>query len=176
MKKINWNEVDEAQEFAKLTAGGYVCKVIKVEDVPDKEYLLVYCDVAEGEFKDIGWNAETANGNDWNYIKMYRSYKQTAYSFFKSFLSTLEKSNPRRFAANTFDGNEHKMVGLLIGLVLGEEEYTGQDGSVKIRTYVKTMTTPEKIRQGDYKVPALKVLQGASVTTPAETVSDDCPF
>lgn len=176
MKKINWNEIDEAQEFANLTAGGYVCKVIKVEDVPEKEYLLVYCDVAEGEFKDIGWNAETSSGKDWKYIKMYRSYKEKAYGFFKGFLSALEKSNPKRFAANTFDGNEHKMVGLLIGLVLGEEEYQGLDGTTKIRTYVKSLTTPEKIRQGDYKVPPLKVLQGASMANPAEAVSDDCPF
>ena len=33
-----------------------------------------------------------ANNNDWNYIKLYRSYKQSAQGFFKSFLSTLEKS------------------------------------------------------------------------------------
>lgn len=176
MKKINWNEVEAAQEFARLTAGGYVCKIVKVEDAPDKEYLLVMCDVAEGEFKDYGWNAENANGKDWNYIKMYRSYKKTAEGFFKSFLSTLEKSNPRRFAANEFDGNEHKMVGLQIGLVLGEEEYIGKDGSVKLRTYVKTMTTPEKIRQGDYKVPPLKVNPGASVADQSAAVSDDCPF
>lgn len=171
MKKIDWSNVEETQEFAKLPAGGYVCKVIKVEDVPEKEYLLVYCDVAEGVFKDYGWNAETANNNDWSYIKMYRSYKQTAYGFFKGFLSTLEKCNPKRFNANAFDGNEHKMVGLQIGIVLGEEEYQGNDGSTKLRTYVKTMTTLDKIRQGDYKVPPLKVLQGAM-----ETVSNECPF
>ena len=177
MKKIDWNAVEEAKDFARLAEGGYVCKIIKVEDVPDKEYLLVYCDVAEGEFKDYGWNAETANNNDWNYIKLYRSYKHSAQGFFKSFLSTLEKSNPRRFAVNTFDGNEHKLVGLLLGIVLGEEEYQGKDGSVKLRTYAKTLTTPEAIRKGDFKVPALKKLAGdVAPAVTNEAVSDDCPF
>lgn len=179
MKKIDWNAVEEAKDFAKLCEGGYVCKIVRVEDVPEKEYLLVQCDVVEGEFKDYGYNGEVANNNDWNYIKLYRSYKQTAQGFFKSFLSTLEKSNPRRFAVNAFDGNEHKLVGLQLGIVLGAEEYQGKDGDVKLRTYAKTLTTPDAIRKGDFKVPELKKLPGSVTDTPATTpnaVSDDCPF
>ena len=178
MKKIDWNAVEEIKEFARLCEGGYVAKIIRVEDVPDKEYLLVYCDIAEGEFKDYGYNSEMANNNDWNYIKLYRSYKQTAQGFFKSFLSTLEKSNPRRFAVSTFDGNEHKLVGLQLGIVLGTEEYQGKDGDIKLRTYAKTLTTPDAIRKGDFKVPELKKLPGNVSETPANNaaVSDDCPF
>ena len=36
MKKINWGEVEEAQNFTRICAGGYVCRVVKVEDNPQK--------------------------------------------------------------------------------------------------------------------------------------------
>ena len=40
MKKINdWENIQENNEFAKLPAGAYVCKILKVEDVQNKEYL-----------------------------------------------------------------------------------------------------------------------------------------
>ena len=61
MKQINWKDIDEAQEFARPGAGGYVCHIVDVEDVPDKEYLLVYLDIAEGEFKDYGKKYEESN-------------------------------------------------------------------------------------------------------------------
>ena len=41
MKKINWKNVEEAKEFEKLPAGGYICGITAVEDVPEKEYLRI---------------------------------------------------------------------------------------------------------------------------------------
>ena len=62
MKKINWGEVEEAQNFTRICAGGYICRVVKVEDNPQKEYLEIWCDPVEGEFKDFGTNAEQRTG------------------------------------------------------------------------------------------------------------------
>ena len=50
MKKIDWNNVKE--NGSQLPAGGYVCGITSVEDVPEKEYLKFEFDVAEGEYKN----------------------------------------------------------------------------------------------------------------------------
>lgn len=51
MKALNgYNEVKASTgEYARLPAGGYVCKITKVEDVAAKEYLRVSFDIYEGE-------------------------------------------------------------------------------------------------------------------------------
>ncbi len=175
MEKINWAEVEEAKDYERVTAGGYVCRIVKVEDVPQKQYLRVYADVIEGEFANIGFNQQNRTGQDWGFIQFIRSYKPTARGFFKQLLSALEKSNNGRFTANTFDGNESKMVMMQLGLVLGEEEYLTQKGEKRIRTYVKDLTTPEAIRKGDFKVPALKMLPEEKQAA-VPVAANECPF
>lgn len=182
MRKINWGAVEEAKEFERLGSGGYVCRIVKVIDNPDREYLQVFMDVAEGEFKNYGTNAEARNNNDWSYIRMYRSYKESAYGMFKLFLSVLEKSNPN-FKANAFDGDENKLVNLFLGVVLGFEEYVKNDGTINVRTYVSRLVTPDDIRNKKYKVPDLKKLpaqtQNVPKAAPAQAPvmeDDDLPF
>ena len=84
MKNVNWKDVEEAKDFTRICAGGYVCRVIKVEDDPQKEYLKIYCDPVEGEFKNFGSDTELRTGQDWSYIRFFRSYKSKALNFFKS--------------------------------------------------------------------------------------------
>ena len=177
MKQINWKDIDEAKDYAYPGAGGYVCRIVKVEDKPDREYLLVEMDISEGEFKGFAETVEASTGNDWSYIRLYRSYKEKARRMFAAFLGTLERSNPGRFTKNGFDGDEQKMVGLTIGVVLGQEEYEKKDGDIGLRTVVKKITTPEKIRKGDFTLPELKKLVVNQQTTPESTVNDaDLPF
>lgn len=171
MRKINWGSVEEAKEFERLGSGGYVCRIVKIIDNPAKEYLQVFMDVAEGGFKNYGADAEKRNGNDWSYIRMYRSYKEKALGMFKAFLSAIEKSN-QNFKADAFDGDEQKLVGLLIGVVLGYEEYQKNDGTIGIRTYVRTLTSADKIRKKEFKVPDLKKL---ATTTTATATSQPAP-
>ena len=183
MRKINWGSVEEAKEFERLGSGGYVCKIVSITDNPQKEYLKVVMDVAEGGFKNYGADAEKRNGNDWSYIRMFRSYKEKALGMFKAFLAALEKSNPS-FKADDFDGDERKLIGLLVGVVLGYEEYQKNDGTIGIRTYVRTLTSADKIRKKEFKVPDLKKLTTATTTTatpqPAPAASayedEDLPF
>ena len=143
MQATNWNEVEEAQQFERVQAGGYVCRIVKVEDVPAKQYLLVTLDIAEGKFANNGKQVEERTGNDWGYYVAYRSYKENSRPFFKSFLVALEKSN-KRFIANKFNNNEQELVDLLVGVVLQEEEYVGQDKETK--AYRKWKHRGRKIR------------------------------
>ena len=65
------------------------------------------------------------------------------------------------------------MRGQFVGLVLGEEEYKKNDGTVGTRLYVKDIKTVEEIRKGDFKVPALKKLPVEDIPTFTEIAGDD---
>lgn len=167
MKDIDLTNVEEAKEYVRLGAGGYICKITKVEDFPAKEYLRIEYDVVQGEFKDYFKDLFEAK-KFWggNFI---RSYKATALSFFKSFATAVENSNPKF----KFDNDETKFVGKLIGLVLGEEGYIANDGSSKSRLYVKETRSIESIKNKEFEVPEYKPCAGAKqVSAPPITDSN----
>lgn len=169
MKPIkNIANVQEAGESRRLPAGGYICKYTKVEDNSDKNYLYMEFDIADGEFK--GYYEELAVRFDFWAGRCYRSYTEKALPMFKRMCSAVTKSNK----GFIFDGNEHcdesTLVGKKVGIVLGEEEYEGNDGNVKTRLYVAREVSIEDIKNNNFKVPELKKLAGA--TTPNKTAND----
>ena len=165
MKPIkNIANVQEAGESRRLPAGGYICKYTKVEDVSEKNYLYMEFDIAEGDYK--GYYEELSERFDFWGGRCYRSYTEKALPMFKRMCSAVTKSNK----GFIFDGNEHAdestLIGKKIGMILGEEEYEGNDGSVKTRLYVARETSVDDIKAGKFKVPELKRLATSS-TTPA---------
>ncbi len=157
MKAINLNDVQEAQEFQQVKPGGYICEITCVEDMPAKEYLKVEFDIAAGELK--GYYRERYNTSGYWLGNMIRSYKTKALPFFKGFITSIEKSNP----GYKWDNNELGLIGKKVGLVIAEEEYEAKDGTIKIRNYVSSVHEIQKIGSNDFKVPALKKLEGSSV-------------
>jgi len=88
---------------------------------------------------------------------------------FKRMCSAVTKSNN----GFIFDGNAHAdestLIGKLIGMVLGEEEYIGNDGNLKTKLYVVKEVPVEDIKAGKFKVPALKKLpENQTVTKRAD--------
>lgn len=171
MKKIDMSNVKEASTSKRVTAGVYICRITKVEDYPDREYLKVFYDIIEGEF--AGYYEKTRSEHpDWLWMGAYvKSYKPTALPMFKRFCSAVSKSN----AGFVFDGNinsdERTLVGKKIGLVLGEEEYYANDGNKRTRTYV---AREFPVDQADsQKVPELKALIEETTTTNTFTSLDD---
>lgn len=150
MKQINWDNVEEVKEFEKVTAGGYICGITAVNDEPDKEYLKVEYDIADGKFKGYYKALYEAKGF-WG-GSFIRSYKEKALPFFKGFITAVENSNK----GFKFDNDETKLKGKYIGLVLGEEEYIGNSNEVKTRLYVANIHSIDKIRKNEYSVPTLK--------------------
>ena len=150
MRNIDWNMVEETKEFESLKPGGYVAIIKNAEDNPDKEYLKISYDIYDGEFKDYYQNLYKAKefwgGN------FYRSYKETARGFFKAFLNAVKQSN----VGFVFNNDETNLRGKLVGLVLSEEEYEANDGTVKTRLYVSTVTNVENIKKGNFAVRPLK--------------------
>lgn len=199
MKKIdNWNEIQEFARF-KNPIGGFVCQIMKVEDFAEKEYLKVYYDIAEATTSEqeefVGMYAKRKAERDFDYPATVVSYKTQSLSFFKGFVTALEKSNENY----TWDNDEQKFVGLKIGFVLGEEEYEGKDKNgapkVKVRTYVAERHSVDTIKNGEFEVPELKKLAQKTAKSepnpfatngsapspinepmPADEDEEDCPF
>lgn len=158
MRNINWKEVEEAKEFESLKPGGYVAIIKNAEDNPDKEYLKVSYDIAEGEFKDYYQKLYDVK-KFWGGL-FWRSYKEKARGFFKAFLNAVKQSN----VGFVFDNDEKNLREQKVGIVLSEEEYVSNDGVIKTRLYVSTITNIENIKKGKFKVRPLKKLEEYTLT------------
>lgn len=160
MKRIsNYNEVQAAGEYGKLAPGGYVIRITKVEDNPQKEYLSVVFDIAEGP--EAGRYKDEAPDNDYRH-RFIRSYKEKALPMFKAFTVAVDECNNTKFteqiAASTFD--ERQLVGKILGVTLGYEEYATNAGEIKERLALAYCMSADRIRRGDFKVPELKKYKG----------------
>lgn len=158
MRRVDWNNVQEATDFRTPAPGGYIAAITNVEDVEEKEYLKIEWDFVDGEFR--GSNTDTFHrAGFWPY-PLIRSYKESALGFFKAFKTALEKSN------RGYQFSEDRLMDMrrkYIGVVLAEEEYLAKDGTVKRRLYVASTRSVEAIQKGDYKVPDLKKLPVTTV-------------
>ena len=176
MKPIsNYENVQASTgDFAKPKAGGYICRIVDVEDVPydavkqSGDYLKIYYDIADGEFENYYSEANVKFGGEW-WAKFIRSYKEKALGMFKHFTNCIEASN----IGYTWDWNEKALKGKIIGLVIGEEEYEKKDGGIGVKTYVKDVKTVDDIKQGNYKTPDLKTIPRATATPNFEVLEDD---
>ena len=131
MKELNLTNVEPEKGFGGPEPGGYVLKIINVEDVPGKEYLKIDYDFAEGEYANHYLSLFDRFGF-WGGT-MYKSYKDKSLGWFKAFISDVEASNP----GYKWDNDEKKLEGRLFGAVLGAEEYRSNDGEVKESLKVK---------------------------------------
>jgi hypothetical protein len=96
-------------------------------------------------------------------------------------LTAFEKSN----AGFKFDNDEKVLKRKLIGLVIGYEQYLGNDGTVKERITVTDFLPVEDIRAGKFDIPALKTLSDDDYEKVADknaeftdlsNADDDLPF
>lgn len=183
-------------EFAKLPAGGYVCRVNSAEITNSKagNPMIVLCiDIAEGEFAKHFRNAfdrvhSTRPDIKWDNSGIYRQLifdkAGQVSSFFKGLLTCFERSNGKfYFNPRTFD--EKILRGCLIGFIFAEEEYQKKDGTIGIRTFAKFPKTVDDIRNGNFNIPELKKLNETKIALPTkETTSnsdmqfdpEDVPF
>lgn len=156
MKKVNLKDVQEASDNKRLPAGGYICKYTKVEDVENKEYLYMEFDIAKGEFEGY-FQGLYDNYGFWG-GRCYRSYKEKALPMFKRMCTAVSKSNNGYVFDGETNADEKTLEGKLVGLVLCEEEYVGNDGNIKTRLYVDTEKSVDDIVAGNFKVKELKKL------------------
>lgn len=174
MRQVNLENVQEAGNYEKLPAGGYVCKYTHVEDVASKEYLYMEFDIAYGDYKDYYKKLSEAM-SFWG-GRVYRSYKDAALPMFKRMCSAVSKSNPGFvFDGGKVNSNEKTLIGKYVGLILGEEEYIGNDGNKKTRLYVHSECDINDIKAGKFKVPELKKIKDEQAGTTSNNGFMDIP-
>lgn len=168
MKKINAYETTQAaKEFSRMPAGGYVCIIKSVEDNPAKQYLFIEVDVAEGEYKNYALDTQERAGF-WP-LRFYRDYNDRALKFFKAFIEAVEGTNNRY----KWDWNEQSLVNKGVGIVFQETEYERKDGKIGTKLIPSLFTTAARIREGDFTVPAPKLLDHVTATPSFEEEEDD---
>lgn len=156
------NNVDAAGNYEKPKAGGYVIIIRKVNNDKAKERIDVEYDFFEGPFKDYYMDLHERCGF-WA-GKFNKSYKTKALPFFKSFLEAVIESNPDHdglIIGDYEDVDETKLCGKLVGMVVGEREYIGNDGVKKtaLDNYNAQFISVHDIHEGNYTVPEFKPLQ-----------------
>lgn len=162
MKPIDFSNVQTPQnEHKRLGPGGYVIGITRVEDHPDKEYLLIEYDIAEGEFKNYYYDLNQ-NMGFWggSFIK---SYKDKALGFFKQFIDAVTASN----RGYKWDNDERKLTRKLVGAVLQVEAYTNRFGEPKEKLAVVQLLPADEIRKGNFTVPEPKGLTQKPAEQPA---------
>jgi hypothetical protein len=169
-----------AGDFQRLPAGGYIARITDVEDVPDKSYLRATFDIAEGKFAGLyadQWGTDHPKAH-----AFIRSYKDNVLGMFKGFLKAVDESNGTKFAEQAGAGfKENQLVGKLIGIVVGYEEYMSDRGEIRERMRVVATRTVAQIRAENFKVPELKKYEapaeaGSPVPGFEQVKDEDLPF
>ena len=179
-----YKEAEAASDFERLPAGGYVCKIVKVTDYPagdknsDKPFLNIVFDIAEGEYAryyDDDWGHDV--NNEWAHSNRHY-YTPKSFGMFKGFLKAVDESNGTNFEEAAEEGfDERKLVGLLVGYIIGEEEYESNLGEIRTRLRVRSARSVQAIREGRYKQPEKKTIQPKpEIQAAPDPNADDLPF
>lgn len=178
MKKIDLSKIQEAGSgsYKKLPAGGYVLRILKCDDVSDKNRLDFYFDIAEGEYKDFygeKYKSDTRENKKWGgrFSKSYDANNERALPFFKQFVTAIQNSNK----GFVWDGeHEQQFVKKLVGASFREEEYIGNNGKVQTSCKPDMFHSVDKIRKGEFEVRDIKRLDPSKVASTTTTSSE--PF
>lgn len=155
MINVNLDSVNEISNGP--VPGGYVSMIMQVDHVEEKSYIKLYLDIAEGEFAN--YYEDLFDSRTFWGLTNIRSYKPKALPFFKQMITSVTKSNEDF----KWDGDEQKLVGKLVGIILKNEQYTKNDGTLGMRLVVDRFTSAENIRKGNFKVPETKYIETADV-------------
>lgn len=176
----------------QLPKGGYIAKILdcKEEGKNGYSWLAISFDIAEGEHK--GHFAEQYRANT-NENKKWRGtynafipdetskYYEDNLNKFKTMIANIEESNP----GYHWDWDETKLKGKLVGVIFGEKEFETETNGIIIITECRGLRSVDCIKNGKFKMPALKTLSGAPSVSAAASSSapftavdddDDLPF
>lgn len=175
----DYEKTQSYSDYQQLPKGGYVLKIVgaEVKENSNGQYTIIRCDVAEGEFKDFylnDYHSQQTEDKKWRCNYLLNTPKDDGTEQdgwtkrkFKTVTEALEESNP----GYHFDWDEKKFKGKLIGGLFNEREYE-KDGNVRRATNLAQLCTVEKIRSGNYKIPADKLLNNSGSYNNTSAASD----
>ena len=182
----------QPSQFDVLPAGGYIAKIIDVDDREWKGHSepahLILMDIAEGEHMAIYQkNNQNSDKDRWLtywFAEPNKNSPEWLLSKVGGIQTSLAESNDKVNLANP-----HSWKGKLVGVVVGDEEVESSSGTVFIRPYVSYICSTERIRKGlnqpgGYKIPKMKRLDvptvppltSADIPDSFSAAEDDIPF
>lgn len=159
---VNMSNVESAGSYPRPKAGGYVIRIENVTNNKQKERLDIEFDFFEGEFK--GYYRDMQDRFKFWGGKFSKSYTAKALPFLKGFIENIQASNENTdglVIGDFEDIDETKLPGLIVGMVVGEKAYIGNDGKekVKLDTYNASFVPVEDIHSGNFTVPEFQPLE-----------------
>lgn len=161
--------------FEQLPAGVYRCKICLVRDDPEKEYLYVEYDIAEGEhagyFERLSDRAGFWGG------KIFLSYKDKAESLFKRALKAINATNSSYLFNPFSDGknaDEKTLIGKTFWVVLHEEEYEKSDGTIgsRMTASATAFLNESQAKEGKFNKKLLDKVAARKSTTTSPSGTD----
>lgn len=161
MRHVNWGDVTASGDgdFKRLEPGPYVAKVVTMTDKPEKEYVELVYDIAEGPragFYSDDWGLQHPYAHH-----VFLSYKDKALGMLKGRLEAIQASNPGFDPFAAWDAGRLDMfAGRIFGINIQEEEYERSDGENGTRLNVCQVVPAQDVRDGKVKTRSKKTLDG----------------
>ena len=150
----------ETEREKKMPADGYVCRIVKATSGVNRygdQCLLLYLDVAEGDFKNYFGKIyeRRLERGDKDYPCVY-SQRLGKYSTqgFKQLIETIEDSNTT-YKYSGIDGedwDERELENLLVGAVFQEKEFINARDKKRIVVIPRSIKTVDEIRRGEFTI------------------------
>lgn len=168
-KPQDFDNVQAFGDFVPLPAGGYVCRIMGVEETASRAgapMIKISLDIAEGQYKDYFANQYRANtraDKKWSYSAIINqlvydtSGNNSTNRGFKTFVTSVCESN-QGFNVAWGDGFAACFKNRLVGVLFGREEYIGTDGKTHWSTKALNFRSVKTIRDGGFEIPADKPL------------------
>jgi len=171
-KPNNWENVQEYSVREKLPVGAYVCKVkqVALQQNSTGQVMCILYDITEGDYQ--GFYARDYQGQN-NDTKKWRGVlrmwlpkddgtpnDENTKRKFKGMVTSFEESNP----GYRWNWDENSLVGKTVGILYRNEqwEYNGKGGWAA--KPLRCMSA-QKVRNGDFTIPADKPLMGEARDT-----------
>ena len=167
-RAISWGNYEASADggFEQIPAGGYVAKIVDMVDTPQKEYVELIFDIAEGD--KAGYYSDDFGKKHPYTHRIFLSYKETAIPMLKGRMEAIQASNSGFDPFAAWDAGRFDMfTNRLLGINLQEEEYKNKYGEVNTRMTVCQVIPAQDVRDGKVKARALKKLDkgGAQAAT-----------
>lgn len=171
MIKAKHDRKNRRRTYEALPKGAYVVKILGAEIDTSGSYgpqLRMAFDIAEGDYKDFyrkQFDADTRDDKKWPFDGVFYlsipddSSKDYVWTNWDSFLADVEDSN----SGYTWDGDEKKLKGKVVGGKFHIRQTEGNDGTVYDHTKLKWTCLVEDVRTGNAgKMPNDKLVDKSS--------------
>ncbi|MCM1579167.1 MAG: DUF669 domain-containing protein [Ruminococcus sp.] len=166
-KPKDFDSVQAYGEWQPLPAGGYVCRIMQVEETVSKagnEMIKISLDIAEGEYQSYfanSYKSDTRPDRKWGCVAHQLEYDPVnpncTNKGFKTFTSAVTESN-KGFEIPWGNNFGAGFANKLVGCIFRREEYMGTDGKSHFSTKPYMFRSVETIRKGGFKIPDDKLL------------------